>query len=244
MRPRVFLAAGAVLSLAACLPAPEPAAEPVAESVEPPFGPGPDAIEGEAFDAVVSGTATWDGAALPETARLVVEVRDLTRPPEGGDLVLKEAFPVSSGSTAAFSGTVSKFDLIPGGNLILRAQIQDGSAILYASDGDVDIADSGETAGLEVPMFNPEDLARGRPTQMITPAGAAYMCGGEPLTIAIDAGAAYVTFGDGTSVKLDKLDAVAGGRAQFSNGRFVVEQTGAGIRFGRGRATPVVCTAD
>jgi Type III secretion system lipoprotein chaperone (YscW) len=246
MRPFAFLAGAGFLALAACSPAaetPEPTAEPVAEAVEAPYGPGPDHVEGEAADAVVNGTATWEGGALPETAKLIIEVRDLTRPPEGGDLLLKEEFLVAAGSPAAFLGTVSKFDLIPGGNLVLRARIQDGYAILLASDGDIDIADSGETAGLEVPLFNPEDLARGRPAQMITPAGTAYVCGGEPVTIAVEAGAAYVTFGDGTSVKLDKLETAAGANTQFTNGRFVVEQSGEALRFGRGRATPMVCTA-
>ena len=246
MRSCAFLAGAVFLALAACSPAaetPETAAEPAAEAVEAPYGPGPDQVEGEAFDAVVSGAATWEGGALPETARLIIEVRDLTRPPEGGDIVLKEEFLVAAGSPAAFTGTVSKFDLIPGGNLVLRARIQDGYAIVLASDGDIDIADSGETAGLEVPLFNPEDLARGIPRPMITPGGTAYVCGGEPVTIAIEAGAAYVTFSDGNSAKLDKLETAAGSATQFTNGRFVVEQTGAGIRFGRGRATPMACTA-
>ena len=243
MRLSAMLLAGAgCLVLAACSPAPETPAEPMAEAAQAPYGPGPDHVDGETFDAVVSGAATWEDGTLPETARLIVEVRDLTRPPEGGDLLLKEEFPVTSGSPAAFSGTVSKFDLIPGGNLVLRARIQDGYAILLTSDGDVDIADSGETAGLDVPLFNPDDLAREIPRPMITPGGTAYICGGERVTIALEAGAAYVTFSDGNSAKLDKLDAVLGGSAQFTNGRFVVEQTGAGIRFGRGRATPMACT--
>jgi len=242
MRLVAILAGAGCLALAACSPAAETPAEPVAEAVEAPYGPGADHIEGEAFDAVVSGAVTWEGGALPETARLIIEVRDLARPPEGGDIVLKTEFLVAAGSPAAFSATVSKFDLIPGGNLVLRARIQDGYAILLASDGDIDIADSGETAGLDVPLFNPEDLARGTPRPMITPGGTAYVCGGEAVTIAIEAGAAYVTFSDGNSAKLDKLDAVVGGSAQFTNGRFVVEQTGAGIRFGRGRATPMACT--
>ena len=178
-----------VMALAACTPE-APAAAPVAEEVETPFGPGPEQTDGEAFDATVSGAATWSGIDVPETARLIIEVRDVTRTDESATLVLKEEFPVSGGAPAAFSGTVSKFDLIPGGNLVLRARVQDGYAILLASDGDIDIADSGETGGLDVALFNPEDLARGTPRKMITPEGTAYACGGEALTIALEAGAA------------------------------------------------------
>jgi len=246
MRMMRILAGAGVMALSACTPAtesPAPAAEPVAEEVETPFGPGPEQMDGEAFDASVSGAATWSGIDVPETARLVIEVRDVTRTDESANMVLKEEFPVSGGPPAAFSGTVSKFDLIPGGNLVLRARVQDGYAILLASDGDIDIADSGETAGLDVPLFNPEDLAGGTPRKMITPEGTAYTCGGEALTIALEAGAAYVIFADGTAVKLDKLSEVVGGAAQFSNGRFVVEQSGSGILFGRGRATPMACIA-
>ena len=241
-----ILAGVGVMALAACTPAaegPAPAAEPVAVAVETPFGPGPEQTDGEAFDATVSGAATWSGIDVPETARLIIEVRDVTRTDESATMVLKQEFPVAGGPPAAFSGTVSKFDLIPGGNLVLRARVQDGYAILLASDGDIDIADSGETAGLDVPLFNPEDLARGTPRKMITPEGTAYTCGGEALTIALEAGAAYVIFADGTAVKLDKLSEVVGGAARFSNGRFVIEQSGSGILFGRGRAMPMACIA-
>jgi hypothetical protein len=62
------------------------------------------------------------------------------------------------------------------------------------------------------------------------------------VTIALEAGAAYVTFGDGTSVKLDKLDTAEGAATQFSSGRFLVEQRGETVLFGRGRAMPMVCT--
>ncbi len=245
MRLAVIFAGAGLSALAACSPAEDTPAlpvEPSAETVETPYGPSPDAVEGEPLDATISGAATWNGPDMRQTARLIIEVRDITRPPEGGDLVLKAEFPVTSGSPAAFSGTVSKFDLIPGGNLVLRARIQDGYAILLASDGDVDIADGGETAGLDVPLFNPEDLARGTPRPMITPSGTTYVCGGEAVTIAVEAGAAYVTFSDGNSAKLDKLETAAGAVVQFSNGRFVVEQSGEAIAFGRGRATPMACT--
>ncbi len=244
-RARQWLTGAGFLALAACSPAaegPAPAAEPLAETVPSPFGPGPDHVEGEAADAVVSGEASWSGVDVPVTARLIIEVRDVTRTADVDDLLLREEFPVTAGSPVAFAGTVSKFDLIPGGNLVLRARVQDGAAILLASDGDIDVSDMGETAGLNVALFNPEDLARGQPGQMITPAGADYMCGGEALTIALEAGAAYVTFGDGTSVKLDKLTTAGGDATQFTNGRFLVEQSGAALRFGRGRATPMACT--
>jgi len=245
VRLALILAGAGISALAACSPAEDTPAlpvEPFAETAETPYGPSPDAVEGEPLDASISGAATWSGPDMPQTARLVVEVRDITRPPEGGDLVFKAEFPVTSGSPAAFSGTVSKYDLIPGGNLVLRARIQDGYAILLASDGDVDIADTGETAELDVALFNPEDLARGTPRPMITPGGTAYVCGGEAVTIAAEAGAAYVTFSDGNSVRLDKLETATGASTQFSNGRFVVEQSGEAIRFGRGRATPMACT--
>lgn len=243
------LMAAAAFSLAACAPggeAPAPAAEPAAEQVETPFGPGPDQTDGEPLDATFSGTATWSGADVPATARLIIEVRDLTRTADVDDLVLREEFPVTAGSPAAFSGTVSKFDLIPGGDLVLRARIQDGFAILLASDGDIDLADGGETAGLDVALFDPEEMAKGLPRRMITPEGWKYTCGGEAVTIALEAGAAYVTFGDGTSVKLPKMDGAAEGVTQFSTGRFLVEQRmdPAGtytLRFGRGRATPMAC---
>lgn len=244
MRARMWVTGGAALLLAACTPAPEgsaPEAEPVAEAVETPFGPGPEQTDGEPFDATFSGEATWSGLDLPGTARLIIEVRDVTRTADVDDLLLKEEFAVTAGSPAPFTGAVSKFDLIPGGNLVLRARVQDGFAVLLASDGDVDIADGGETAGLSVPLFDPEDLARGIPAKMITPAGADYTCGGEALTIAVEAGAAYVTFGDGTSVKLDKLAGTMGPAEVFSNGRFLIEQTGAILRFGRGRAMTQAC---
>ena len=237
-----ILLAGALL--AACLPAetdPPVAEELVSEQVEAPFGPSPDQTDGEAADATFSGQITWTGITPPETARLIVEVRDVTRTADVDDLVFRQEFPAAA-SPAPFSGTVSKFDLIPGGNLVLRARLQDGYAILLSSDGDIDIADMGDTGQLDVPLFNPEDLARGIPQKMITPSGKAYTCGGEPVSIALEAGAAYVTFGDGTSVKLDKLDTAEGAATQFSSGRFLVEQRGEAILFGRGRAMPMVCT--
>ena len=241
MRLAVLLAGAC---LAACSPAeksPPLELDPAAEQVEPPFGPGPDQTDGEAEDATFSGQVSWSGLTPPETARLIVEVRDVTRTADVDDLVFREEFPATA-SPAAFSGTVSKFDLIPGGNLVLRARLQDGHAILLTSDGDIDIADLGDTSGLDVALFNPEDLARGIPRKMVTPAGTAYICGGEALTIALEAGAAYVTFGDGTSVKLDKLETFEGAATQFSSGRFLVELRGEAILFGRGRAMPMVCT--
>ncbi len=232
----VFAGAGS-LALAACTPAPETPAP--ATSSKPP-------VEAEAAQtasgAAVRGEAIWSGLDVPETARLIIEVRDVTRTADVNDLVLREEFAVPGGAPAAFSASIPDHDLIPEGNLVLRARLQDGYAILLASDGDIDIADTGETAGLQVPLFNPEDLAGARAGQMITPSGASYTCGGQTLIIAVEAGAAYVTFGDGTSVRLDKLNEVVGGAAQFSNGRFVVEQAGAGLRFGRGRAVPQPCT--
>ncbi|MFN7165086.1 MAG: YbaY family lipoprotein [Hyphomonas sp.] len=244
MRLALVLAGAGSLALAACTPAPETPAP--ASASQPPVEA--EAAQAEAPGAKVRGEATWSGLDAPETARLIIEVRDVTRTADVNDLVLKEEFAVAGGSPAAFSASIPAYDLIPEGNLVLRARLQDGYAILLASDGDIDIADTGETAGLQVPLFNPEDLARGRAGQMITPAGASYTCGGETLIIAVEAGAAYVTFGDGTSVRLDKLATGAGAATQFSNGRFVVEQGadeyGAPVlKFGRGRATPLPCTA-
>lgn len=245
MRLAVLLAGAC---LAACSPAeksPPLELDPTAEQVEPPFGPGPDQTDGEAEDATFSGQASWSGLTPPETARLIVEVRDVTRTADVDDLVFREEFPAAT-SPAVFSGTVSKFDLIPGGNLVLRARLQDGYAILLTSDGDIDIADLGDTAGLDVALFNPEDLARGLPRKMITPAGTSYVCGGEPVTIALEAGAAYVTFGDGTSVKLEIVEPSVPPLARYTNGRFLVEvrqgELGPPLTyFGRGKAMPVIC---
>ncbi len=241
MRRFFLAAAGAMIALAACSrgeQAAAPAADPEA-AIEEALANDDEA--GAQSDATISGTANWDAITLPETARLIVEVNDITRPPEGGDLLMREEFPLTDAPPAAFSGTVSKFDLIPGGNLVLSARVQDGYAILLATDGSVDIADFGETAGVELFLFSSEDLANGLPREMITPQGTAYTCGGEPVTIALEAGAAYVTFSDGKSMKLPKLDGAAGGAVQFSTGRFVVEQQGEAIRFGRGRAMPMAC---
>lgn len=248
MRLSACAAAGAVLALAACSPAEETQAPATDAEVSIEEALANDDEAGAPADATISGTASWDAVALPETARLIVEVNDLTRPPEGGNLLMREEFPVSGAPPVSFSGRVSKFDLIPGGNLVLTARVQDGFAILLATDGAVDIADHGETAGADLFLFNPEDLARGIPRKMITPEGWPYTCGGEPVTIALEAGAAYVTFGDGTSVKLPKLEGGAGDTVQFSTGRFLVEQRmdPAGtysLRFGRGRATPMACVS-
>ncbi|MEX1250259.1 MAG: hypothetical protein WEA77_03590 [Hyphomonas sp.] len=245
MRLAVILAGAGLSALAACSPAedtPALPAGPSAKTAETPYGPSPDAVEGEPLDATIIDEATWSGPDMPQTARLIVEVRDITRPPEGGDLVLKAEFPVTCGSPAACSGTVSKFDLIPGSNLVLRTRIQDGYAILLALDGDADIADTGQTAGLDVALFNPEDLARGIPRPMISPGRTAHVCGGEAVTIAVEAGTAYLTFSDGNSVRLDKQETATGASTQFSNGCFVVEQSGEAIRLGRGRATPMAIT--
>jgi hypothetical protein len=240
MRPLRFLVAAGALVLAACSPAPETPAP--ASGPDPSAGPEADeAVPSPPVGASISGTASWSGLDLPETARLIVEVRDVTRTIDFNDLVLKEEFPVTGGSPAAFAGTISEFDLIPDGNLVLRARVQDGYAILLASDGDIDIADTGDVSGIEVALFNPEDVARGGPAAMITPGGTDYVCAGEPVQIALEAGAAYVTFADGQAVKLDKLEPQPGAATQFSNGRFVVEQGEAGLRFGRGRAMPKAC---
>jgi hypothetical protein len=47
-----------------------------------PFGPGAEKTDGEAFDAVVSGAATWSEIDVPEMAQLIAEVRDVTRTDE------------------------------------------------------------------------------------------------------------------------------------------------------------------
>lgn len=245
MHARILLAGAVFAALAACSPAPEPAAEPEAEAgVSAEEAALQDAINnsdesGAPADAVISGEASWSGLDVPATARLIVEVREAEMPAD--QLLMREEFPVTAGSPVAFSGTVSKFDLIPGGNLLLTARVQEGYAILLTS-GDVDIADYGEIAGLQVTLQDPETLARGGTGQMITPTGADYTCAGEALTIAVEAGAAYVTFADGTSVKLDKLETAASANTQFSNGKMLVEQTADGIAFGRGRAVPQPCT--
>lgn len=243
MRLGVLMAAAGAFALAACSPAPEPAPEAeVAATSEADLDAAlaADDEAGAPADAVISGAASWTGLDLPETARLIVDVTDVTRPAD--NLLMRQDIPITTGSPVAFTGTISKFDLIPGGNLVLTAKIQDGYAILLASDGQIDIADSGEISGLDVPLFNPEDIARGIPGKLITPQGTDYVCGGEPLNIALEAGAAYVTFSDGNAVKLDKLEGAEGSVTQFSNGRFLVEQASDGLRFGRGRAVPMPCT--
>jgi uncharacterized lipoprotein YbaY len=240
MRPGALLAGAAIAALAACSPA--PASPAPASGPADPAGPEAALEPAEAAPgASVSGEVTWAGLDLPETARLIVEVRDTARTADVDDLVLKQEFP-STPSPLAFSASVPAEDLKPEGNLVLRARLQDGYAILLASNGDVDIADTGETPGLSIPLYNPEDLARGGPGGMITPSGAAYVCGGEAITIAVEAGAAYVTFADGTRAKLDKLTTAEGVNTQFSNGKLVVEQAGDGLRFGRGRAAVQPCT--
>lgn len=239
MRLSASLAGAGLLALAACSPAgetPVAAPEPVVDAEAEPV-----AEAAQEAGASVSGEVTWSGLDMPETARLFIEVRDTTRTPDVDDLVLRQEFPAGP-SPLAFSVSIPDYNLIPDGNLVLRARLQDGYAILLASDGDTDIADAGETTGLSIPLYNPEDLARGRAGQMITPTGTDYTCGGEALTIAVEAGAAYVTFTDGTSVKLDKLDTAEGANAQFSNGKMLVEQSADGLAFGRGRAVPQACT--
>ena len=61
---------------------------------------------------------------MPETAQLIIDVRDMTRTDERQSMVLTAALPVDGGQPFAFSASVSKPDLIPGGKLVLRAQMQ------------------------------------------------------------------------------------------------------------------------
>lgn len=235
--PALWLSAG-LLALAACSPTAEtPVADPGPEGA-------PTAVVTEgvpAAGATVSGAASWSGLEAPDTARLIVEIRDATRTPDVNDLVLQQEFPAGD-SPVAFTLELAPEQLREGSDFVLRARLQDGYAILLASDGNIDVAESGETAGLDVPLYDPEELARSGPRPMITPGGTAYTCGGEALTIAVEAGAAYVIFADGNAVKLDKLEGANGGAVQFTNDRFLVEQTGEDLRYGRGRAATQPCT--
>ncbi|MFN7179782.1 hypothetical protein [Hyphomonas sp.] len=194
----------------------------------------------------LSGEARWSGIEAPATTRLILEIRDLTRPAENGDVILHEEFPASGAGPVAYTGSLPAYELIPGGDLVLKARLQHGYAILRSTDGDIDIPDRGEVTGLSLELFDPEELAKGIPRVMITPSGRRYTCQGEPLTIAIEAGAAYVTFGDGTSVKLPKTASAVDGVNQFSTGRFLVQQfmdpSGSDtLHFARGRAAALPC---
>jgi uncharacterized lipoprotein YbaY len=242
MRLFASLAGAGFLALAACSPAPEtPVADPGPEGA-PTAAVTEGATEDEAHGVLVSGQVTWDdSSSLPDDTALHVEIRDLDLGQDAAPLKVLITV-VDSGSPLEFAWPVPVDSLPEGANLGVRARLQSGYAILFASDGAVDIADTGETAGLQIELFNPEDLARGAPRPMITPAGTDYTCGGEALTIAVEAGAAYVTFADGNSVKLNKLATADGANTQFSNGKMLVEQADDGLRFGRGRAVPQACT--
>ncbi|MDP1556233.1 MAG: YbaY family lipoprotein [Hyphomonas sp.] len=246
MRLAAVLAGAGSLALAGCAPAPETPA-PASASQTPAEAEA--ALQADDWAGVtVRGEVSWpSGVTRSDQAVIIVEVHDLDR---GADAepVGKLLTPALLGPPVEFMLPLSSKAVSEAGDLVLRARLQDDYAILLASDGDIDIADSGETAGLSIPLYNPEDLARGRSGQMITPTGARYTCGGEALIIAVEAGAAYVTFGDGASVRLDRLDGAPGAATQFSNGRFLVEQGtdeyGApALKFGRGRAVPQACTA-
>ncbi len=240
------LAGAGIFALAACSPAAEePVAAPESVSVEAEAESAKAEAASESAEQIpkgftVNGEVTWTGE-LPalDQPRLIVEIYQ--RGPDGERSMASSSAPVEGGPPLSFHVLMTAQPQDVMDTLILRARLQDGYAILLATDGDIDL--SGGTSDLDIALYNPEDIVRGRTGQMITPAGMAYACGGEAMTIAIEAGAAYVTFADGTSVKLDKLETAGGAATQFTNGRFLVEQSGEEIRFGRGRAVPQACTA-
>lgn len=236
------LFAGALL--AACSPGqkdPPLVQEPVAEEVE---------TAGPMF---VNGNAFWPNKVeLPNSAELIMEVYAPKAESDeyGAPAPLHvRRFPIEPGkSRAAFRLVVdppsSEVD-----TLNLKAKVQSGYEILLSSDEVRTVPWAGGIDDVDIELFNPEDLPRGIPREMITPAGTAYVCGGEPVTIALKAGAAHVTFGDGTSVKLDLQEPALPPLQRFTNGRFLVEvrqgELGPPLTyFGRGRAMPIVCNRE
>jgi hypothetical protein len=199
----------------------------------------------EAAPLTVTARLSWSAPLdTPEAKVFTAEIRDPGLDPEADPVavITGPAWPLPVGFAAPLSGQ----DRSTAETFAIRARIQDGYAILLATDGDYPLAPALTPEGLTLELFDPEDLARGNPRVMITPAGSRYTCNGEPLTIAVEAGAAYVTFGDGTSVKLPKTDSAVDGVNQFSTGRFLVQQfmdpSGSyTLHFARGRAAALPC---
>lgn len=245
MRLTAGLVSAGLLALAACSPAPEsPVADPGPEGAPTAVVAEAAATE-ESADAkpvgtMVYGTITWtDQLDGLENKELHVEVRHAGLA-EDESAMVRVTSPNLTSPPVAFHVPLPVQPQEIMDSLTLRARVQEGYAILLTTDGDIDI--SGGTSDLNIELYNPEDLARGAPRPMITPGGAAYTCGNEALTIALEAGAAYVTFADGNSVKLDKLATEEGAATQFTNGRFLIEQRGEALLFGRGRTVPQACT--
>lgn len=198
----------------------------------------------EAGPLTVTGTLNWSAPLnAPEEKVFTAEIRDPTLGPEADPVavITGPAWPLPVGFAAPLSGQ----DRSTAGTLTIRARIQDGYAILLATDGDQPLAPGLTPEGITLDLYDPEELARQSPRDD-HPAGSRYTCKGEPLTIAVEAGAAYVTFGDGTSVKLPKTASGVDGVNQFSTGRFLVQQfidpSGSyTLHFARGRAAALQC---
>lgn len=194
-----------------------------------------------------AGEVTWPAdAALPEGAFLRVKLLDVSRA-DAASVTLSEAtYPIADGPPAAFSLTTGA-PIDPRTQLSVRAEISDGTALLFTSDTHTPVPPVGGAGDLLISLVAvdpaPGSGAGGAP---VTPVPVAYRCGEETVAIAIEAGAAYVTPEGGDTVTLKMLSGGDSAPQSFTNGFITVffdgsDFDGLKLRLARGRAAAVDC---
>ncbi|MFN7056719.1 hypothetical protein [Hyphomonas sp.] len=194
---------------------------------------------------VLTGEAALpDGVSLPEDARLVAEFRAEMSTAQEAAFRLDTAVPPGPGPLAFAVELPPTFSLDEG-PYRLRLRVQSGPVVLYATEAPVRIASDQDLTGISMRLADPDALLR---AALITPGGAAHVCGGERVILAIETGAAYITYPTGESARLRKVDASGSSAEQFSNGDLLLERqhdtaTGtARLAFASGGGDPQLCT--
>lgn len=197
----------------------------------------------------VEGTLIYlERLALPPTAVVRVELRDVSRADAGARTIASQSFKPAQGPPFHFALDAPRARIDPRASLALHAEIRDGSRLMFATTTRYAVPQEG-ASGMEVRLAFLASARGGPGPGVITPVPAAYRCGGETFKAAFEDGRAYVTLPDATLVTLARQNPDSDPREprRYSNGRLTVVQefegqAGPRVLFARGRRLPAPCT--
>lgn len=225
-------------TLTACAPAQESPA-PASGLATTPAGP-----EVSVARLTLSGEVRFpEGTAVPEDARLILELYPEITADASADPLLRREILAAPGNVHPFTLELPAASLGDGPHR-LSARLQSGYAILLASKRPVRITGPRDLTGIVLELADPEALVIG---PAITPAGTPYVCGGERVILALEAGAAYITYPSGQSARLRRLETSGDEAEQFSNGLLLIERrldenANEILALAQGDAMPQPCT--
>ena len=185
--------------------------------------------------------------ALPPSAVVRVELRDVSRADAPARTLARQTFTAKQGPPFAFSLAVPASSIDSHAKLSLFADIRDGQRLMFVADT-ANVVPIEGAKGMELRLrfvaSSTGDAARG----IVTPAPGTYRCGAETFKIAFEELRAFVTMPDGSLVTLNRQKTSKPQQPRtFTDGRFtfVEELEGAGgarVLFARGRMLPSPCT--